>query len=124
MLAAIADMQRIEELSERERASRPDVINVDGKVVAVDADGNPIDERERNTLIAMAQANADRIVKRGIERHNREVHPTQRVDMRDASLNEIESTYRQMLAGGRYRAETGQSGDPVDLGDVVQRELG
>ncbi|MEV6255583.1 hypothetical protein AB0L97_20220 [Nocardia sp. NPDC051911] len=125
LLDAIEHVDRAQQINDRERASRPDTINVEGRIYTLDANGEPATDRDRRALAAFAQSRADAAVRRGIDAHNREVHPVHRVEHRDATTNEVNAAYRQIIAEGRYRAEHGQSGDQsVDLGDVVNGELG
>lgn len=111
------------ERAKRERAGRSESVNIHGMQYELGADGDLATERDRKRLAAMAYSFANRAVKAGIEQHNRGVHATQRVDMREATEEEIQATYDQLLAEGKHRADTGQSGRyGVDLGDVVSRE--
>lgn len=121
VLDALGDVEREHERLAREQADRPDVVNVEGRVYEVGPDGDLTGERDRAELAALAQHRADTCVRIAIGRHNRQVHPTKRVEQREASPAEVATAYRQLLADGRHRAETGQSGDGVDLGDVLAR---
>lgn len=123
--AALDWAERNQERRERDRARMVPSINHEGQVYEVGSDGEPVDTRQRERLMAMAQYRANAEVKRGIDRHNKDVHFSQRLEMRDATEKEAEFTYRHFLEAGKYRAEHRQSSEvALDLGDVVNGELG
>lgn len=103
------------ETEARSTEPNPDLvpgINVNGRMIVVDDKGHPATQRDRDWLEAVAAHTAQRNLDATIRNANKNRDITNKLPARTVTDTECASTYRQILADGAHRAETGQSAGP------------
>ncbi|MBY6708473.1 hypothetical protein HQ308_16860 [Rhodococcus sp. BP-241] len=123
-LAAAIDAGR--ELAERRDTpdrDRVPTINVNGRSIAVDTKFQPLHDRDRAWLEALASSTAQRELDTTIRVANRDRDFGDKLEHRTITDKEAERAYRQIVKDGAHRAETGQSATSV-LDDAINGVLG